>query len=123
MRLVRQTHTKITSMQPIAELKLSGVRADGSVVPITAAVGPPYRQERHWRCPISLVGIDDHLADIAGEDSLQALCLGLRLLGLRLADFLARGGRLFVEGGGPDDPDTELPLDAYFGTLGGPPHG
>jgi hypothetical protein len=111
-------------MQSIAELRLSGVRADGSVVPITVSVGQPYQHERHWRCPISLVGIDDHLADIAGEDSLQALCLGLRLLGLRLADFLARGGRLFVEGSGPDDPETELPLAAYFGTLaGGPPSG
>jgi hypothetical protein len=110
-------------MQPIAELKLSGVRADGSVVPIIVSVGQPYPQERHWRCPITLVGIDDHLADIAGENSLQALCLGLRLLGLRLADFLAKGGRLFVEGGGPDDPETELPLAAYFGTLGEPPGG
>jgi hypothetical protein len=110
-------------MQPIAELKLSGVQADGRIVSITASVGQPYQTEGHWRCPVRLVGIDDHLADIAGEDSLQALCLALRLLGQHLADFLAKGGRLFVEGGGLDDPDTELPLEAYFGTLGGPPSG
>ncbi len=106
-------------MLPIAELKLSGLRADGRVVPITASVGQPYQAEHHWRCPVSLIGIDEHLPDIAGEDSLQALCLGLRLLGMRLADFLAKGGRLFGEGGGPEDPGTELPLDTYFGPLGG----
>jgi hypothetical protein len=110
-------------MRPIAELRLSGVRADGSIVPITASVGQPCQTEAHWRCPVSLVGIDDHLPDIAGDDSLQALCLGMRLLGLRLADFVAKGGRLYVEGGGPDDPDTELSLEAYFGMLGGPPSG
>jgi hypothetical protein len=110
-------------MQPIAELRMSGMRADGRVVPITVAVGQPYEADRCWRCPVSLIGIDDHLPDIGGEDSLQALCLGVRLLGLRLADFVEKGGRLFVEGGGPDDPDTEVPLQAYFGTLGGPSGG
>jgi hypothetical protein len=110
-------------MQPVAELRLSGVRADGRVLPIIASVGQPYQAERHWRCPVRLTGIDDHLPDIAGEDSLQALCLGLRLLGSRLSDFIAQGGRLFVEGGGPDDPETELVLEAYFGTLGGPSSG
>ena len=107
-------------MQPIAELRLSGLRADGSVVPITVSVGQPYQAERCWRCHVSLTGIDDHLPDIGGEDSFQALCLGLRLLGLRLADFVAKGGRLFVEDGGHNDPDTEVPLEAYFGTFGGP---
>lgn len=102
-------------MPPIAELKLSGLRADGRIVPITASLGQPYQAEQHWRCPVSLIGIDERLPDIAGEDSLQALCLGLRLLGMRLADFLAKGGRLFNEGGGPEGPGTELPLEAYFG--------
>ena len=110
-------------MQPIAELRLSGVRADGRVVPIIAAVGQPYQGEHHWLCPVSLVGIDDRLADIGGEDSLQALCLGLRLLGLRLADFVAKGGRLFVEEGGPDEPDSDFPLEAYFGPWNGPTGG
>ena len=99
------------------------MRADGSVVPITVALGQPYQAERCWRCRVSLTGIDDHLPDIGGEDSFQALCLGVRLLGSRLADFVAKGGRLFVAGGGPHDPDTELLLEAYFGTSGGPPGG
>ena len=110
-------------MQPIAELRLSGLRADGRLVPITVSVGQPYQAEGCWRCHVSLVGIDDHLPEIGGEDSFQALCLGVRLLGLRLADFVTQGGRLFVEGGGPNDPDTEVPLEAYFGTSGGPPGG
>ena len=110
-------------MQPVAELRLSGLRADGRLVPITVSLGQPYQAERCWRCPVGLTGIDDHLPDIAGENSFQALCLGVRLLGMRLADFVTKGGRLFVEGGGPDEPDTEVPLEAYFGTLGGAPGG
>jgi hypothetical protein len=107
-------------MQPIAELRLSGVRHDGQVVLIAAAVGQPYQGKGRWCCPVSLTGIDDRSVDVGGEDSMQALCLGLRLVGLRLADFVTKGGRLFNEGE-PHEPDSEFPLEAYFGQGDLPP--
>jgi hypothetical protein len=107
----------------IAELRLLGVRSDGSRVSITVAVGQPYRGAHHWGCPVALTGLHDRLSDIAGDDALQALCLAVRFAGLRLADFVAKGGRLYSENGGPEADGTELPLDAYFGPLIEPPGG
>jgi hypothetical protein len=62
-----------------------------------------------WSCVLSLRGLYDNLAAINGEDSLQALCLALRLAERLLREFVAAGGRLELETGDP------FPIDAIFG--------
>lgn len=106
-------------MSNTAELHLVGFRNGASTrVPILATVGVPYLSDGQWRCPVGLQGIDDRLPDIAGEDSMQALCLALRFLHARLNAFRSTGGRLFYDVGGPDEPESDFPLEAYFGLAG-----
>jgi hypothetical protein len=52
----------------------------------------------------------EKLADIAGVDSLQALCLATRLAFVLLHDFKRKGGRLFLD-------EEEFPIDSYFPEL------
>ena len=49
---------------------------------------------------------------IRGASTLQALLLAICLGGMRLRDFIAKGGRVI-------DPDegNDVPLEAYFGAL------
>jgi hypothetical protein len=106
-------------VQPIAMLSLLA-RGPGQdhEFPITVAVGAPYEDGTgSWACPVVVTGLHDRLADIVGEDSLQALCLAIQLAGRLLAAFVARGGHLRSPG---DEPTEAFPLEAYFGTLGSP---
>jgi hypothetical protein len=58
---------------------------------------------------VTITGLDSRPRDIYGEDSLQALALGLRLVAAHLSDFTGRGGRLLhPEGREP------FPVGAYF---------
>jgi hypothetical protein len=80
---------------PIATLELVEVAANGARTPIHIEVGRPYHDPRGpWRCSILAGGIDREARDIFGEDSLQALSLGLEYLRTRLHFVLQRGGRL-----------------------------
>ena len=95
---------------PVAKLELVEVGADGSRIPTRIELGQPHADGRGaWACSVSIDGHDHHTKDIYGEDSLQALCLGLRMVRLHLEIALARGSRLI-------DPDegTDFPLQAYF---------
>lgn len=114
---------------PIAELDLIGIEGvTGRRLRIAIRIGKPYKRDRWWRCPVSMDGMgpapNEKMPEIAGEDSLQSLCLTLRLVGALLSDFVKAGGRLFhyEDGINPEtaeDKLTEFPLDAYFKEFGG----
>jgi uncharacterized protein YndB with AHSA1/START domain len=100
----------------IAERDVVFVAPDGTRTRGRIAVGRPRQiSEGEARCPIALDGLE-RLRPISGNDSLQALLLAIRFLGMRLHDHLARGHRV-VE---PDD-DEDVGLDNYFGALLGEP--
>jgi len=62
-------------------------------------------------CPIALDGLES-VRCIHGASTIQALLLAIRFLGMRLDDFISKGGRVI-------DPDehVDLPLEAFFGAL------
>jgi hypothetical protein len=94
----------------VASLELVEVAADGSRRPLRVEIGIPQPDGRGaWACPVSVEGFDRFTKDIYGEDSLQALCLGLRLISVHLQCALDRGSRLLE----PEE-GTEFPLEAYF---------
>ena len=103
--------------QPIATLALLGSRISSrEEFQINIAIGTPYpRGNGSWACPVELRGLHDRVAEIVGEDSLQALSLAVQFAGKLLADFVQRGGRLRSPG---DDPDDSFPLGAYFSNCG-----
>lgn len=95
---------------PIATLELVEVAADGSRIPLRIELGQPRPDGRGaWACLVSVDGYDRHAKDIYGEDSLQALCLAMRMVRLHLDCALERGSRLVHT-----DEDTDFPLEAYF---------
>ncbi len=85
-----------------------GRRCDGRI-----AVGLPYMvSDVQARCPLVLEGLETFPPQIAGDSTLQAMLLAIRLAAVRLHDFRARGGRIEYpseEGGGDVD------LDALYG--------
>ena len=96
---------------PVASLKLVEISLGGTRTPINVEVGCPRPDGRGaWACAVRVDGLDSKARDIYGEDSLQALCLGLRLVRSHLEGVLERGSRLV----GSDD-DSEFLLAAYFG--------
>src|SRR5207247_9007237 len=95
---------------PIATLELVEVAADGSRIPLRIELGQPRPDGRGaWACLVSVDGYDRHAKDTYGEDSLQALCLAMRMGRLRLYCALERGSRLVHS-----DQDPDSPLEAYF---------
>jgi hypothetical protein len=99
---------------PVATLQVVEVAADGSRILLRMELGQPRPDGRGaWACRVSVDGYDHYAGDIYGEDSMQALCLGLRMVRLQLELALARGSRLVNA-----DADTEFPWQAYF--QGGP---
>jgi hypothetical protein len=101
----------------IASEELLWHKADGSQTKLTARVGMPYRVDGdHYRCPVELVGLDGRYPDVAGESSMQALCLATNLLTTRLRHLLEAGERvLYVkddQSGSAWDVET---LNAVFG--------
>lgn len=103
--------------QPIATLSLVGRLAQTpEEFPVTVSIGTPYpRGNGSWACSVELKGLHDRLADIVGDDSLQALCLAVQFAGTLLAAFIRRGGQLRNPG---DDLEDSFSLEAYFGAPG-----
>jgi len=88
---------------PIATLKIVEIAADGSRMPMRLELGQPRPDGRGaWACQVSVDGYDHLSKDIHGEDSLQALCLALRLVRLHLEFPLERGSRLVYPDEGGD---------------------
>lgn len=101
----------------VASTKIIGIRPTGERMEIVFAVGRPYLESggefEQWRCPVSLEPLQSRLADAAGADSLQSICMALYLGLYLLGQFKAEGGKLL------HDDDTEFPLTSYsFGISG-----
>ena len=78
----------------IASEELVWLKADGGEVKVVARVGIPYKDDEDlYRCPVELDGVDSRYLDIAGQGSMQALCLALSLLATRLTHLLEDGER------------------------------
>ena len=102
-------------MSEIAATTITGVTAAGEYIAISVTIGTPYRETTDpevWRCPVAVSPLYGRLADIAGNDSLQALCLATRLAFSLLHDFKGKGGRLLLAK--EDGEETEFPVDAYL---------
>ncbi len=94
----------------LASTQMVGIRPGGERLTITVRIGQPYLSNSHpdtWSCPVSVEPLYSKLADIAGEDSLQALVLACSLAFTLLQDFKDKGGKLLNEDG------EDFPLDAY----------
>ena len=78
------------------------------------AIGMPrVMPEGEARCAVHIDGIDYGGGDgIAGETTLQALCLAMRFAGYQLHDFVQRGGVVRDE-----SDEYEVNLDHWFGPL------
>lgn len=100
-------------MTPIANITIKAVGADGETFPLDIAVGVPFVSEPHgtWACPLTLHPLWSKPNEVAGEDSLQALCLALRVARSMLDSFCEDGGQLLFNDG------TPFPLDTYFGAT------
>jgi len=97
----------------IAERAVVFVHRDGRRSEGRIAVGQPYMvSEVEARCPLVLQGLETFPPQIAGDSTLQAMLLAVRLAALRLHDFCGKGGRIEYpaeEGGGDVD------LEGLFG--------
>lgn len=96
----------------IAEVKLFCIHPSGRKGTITIKVGLPYQVcTEDVACRVAIIGLYDHLADMRGVDTLQALCLALRLARTLLQDFEARGGQLYYS----EDEQERVSAGLLFG--------
>lgn len=101
--------------EPIAETHLVCKAVRGDPFDVIVRIGRPRQQPTgEWLCSVALVGFYDRPHDIAGDDSLQALCLGLSHARAALTQFVREGGRLMYPGSADD-----YPIDAVFSGVGG----
>jgi hypothetical protein len=108
-----------TSSDFVASMNLIGVEPNGGERVFVVGVERPVRQPTgEWACP-TVTHDRPTSQPIYGEDSLQALCLGLSFIRLRLAAFLESGGRLFLDEG--RDEISHGDLAAWFSRVGGGP--
>jgi hypothetical protein len=90
---------------------------DGRRENVCLKIGIPCQvQEGDWACPCELEGFEPRYPDIRGETSLQTLCLTIRLIRLRLADFQKKGGKVCFPGI-PDEPLNAEDISLIFGGL------
>lgn len=98
---------------PIAKLELIEVTAKGERLPLSVSIDAPRPGERApWSCAVSVDGFERSTRDIHGEDAMQALLLGLRLVRTYLVMAIERGSRLVSP-----DSDIDFPFHAYFERL------
>ena len=101
----------------VSSLNLIGIDREGVERPFMVGVGKPYRRPNgEWACPTLSFDFPE-ARPIYGEDSLQALCLGLSFIRRRLEHFLEDGGRLLSA----DDRDhvPRQDLATWFSMVGG----
>jgi Domain of unknown function (DUF6968) len=102
----------------VASVSLIILTATGEELQAEASVGLPYRSATgEWRCPVRLDDLHETLPDIAGEDSLQALCLAASLLRSLLEDVIEKGGRVLCAD------RSEYPIAAIFAAVSRPSDG
>ena len=95
-------------MAEIATCKLDWISPNGTVTPLCVRVSAPYEDNGCWRCPLAIDGLQSPHAT-AGEDSLQAISLALKLTHFYLRALLENGGQLFYA-----STESAFDLDAYF---------
>jgi hypothetical protein len=85
----------------IAAMRCFGQKPGEDRVQITVEIGTPYECESpgEWACPVKVEPLYPLLRDIHGIDSLQALCLAIRLAETLLTGFRDDGGTLTYENG------------------------
>jgi hypothetical protein len=101
----------------VASMQLLAVDPEGGEHRFLVGVGRPHRQATgKWACP-TLTHDAQEARPIYGEHSLQALCLGLSHVRLRLEAFLDQGGRLFRPDG--RDEVSREDVATWFSRVGG----
>jgi hypothetical protein len=98
----------------LASAELICVAADGTQFDVRIAVGRPYEAPSgEWRCPVAMSGMEERLPDMAGEDSLQALCMALSTVRALLEHFVEQGGQLLHRNG-----RSRVEIAPTFGRVG-----
>jgi hypothetical protein len=105
----------------VASVSFIGVPPEGAEQVFVVGVGKPTPQPTgEWAC-LTMTHDQQEGRPIYGGDSLQALCLGLSFIRLKLEDFVDKGGRLFLdEGRGEISRDD---LASWFSRVGLAPTG
>jgi len=97
----------------IASSDLLCVHPDGTELHVVARLASPTRRrDGMWVSAFAVDGLHE-AQEMAGEDSLQALCMAMSMIRALLERFVAQGGRVVC----PDD-GTDFPIDATFGLMG-----
>lgn len=100
---------------PIAQQAWLCVHPNGSESTVTAKIGTPYPVDgTMWKCAAALEGLDGQYPDIAGEGSMQALGLALRLIRTRLGHAIGSGATLYFSAD-RSAPQTMEDLGGIFG--------
>ena len=100
-------------MEPVATLELIEVSPDGERKPVRVQIGQPHFDERgSWACPVVVTSISNKVREIQGEDSMQALCLGMQFVRSMLQSILERGSRLQHA-----DAEADFHPEIYFGSI------
>jgi hypothetical protein len=103
-------------MDAVATLELVEVASDGERKPIRVEIGRPHLDGRgSWACPVIVTPVSNEVREIHGEDSMQALCLGIRFVRSMLQSVVDRGNRLLHA-----DEDKNFHPEVYFGNNGQP---
>ena len=96
----------------IAELPVTWVLASGERRTGRIAIGMPLVvSDGEASCLYALDGLEYVAGPVLGAHTMQALCAALRLVGWKLHDFVARGGRVLHDTG------DDVGLDDVFGPL------
>jgi len=105
-------------MDAIATLQMIQMDSGGERKPVRVEIGKPHYDKRgSWACPVLITNIDDKVREIHGEDSMQALCLGVQFVHRMLLSVRERGHRLLEPGQDVQNAEeVDFPLNAYFGS-------
>ncbi len=102
----------------IAETKVVFVDRYGTRTSVALAIGRPYQEDEETaHCTLYMDGYDEPRA-IFGLDTLQALCLAIRLMRVQLEHLVEFEYKIYsheVDFEGEDLDDYLLPIDACFG--------
>ena len=80
----------------VASSDFIGVDKHGNDVQISVRVGMPYASDGgDAACPLSILDLHQHLPEIRGVDTLQALCLAIHTAKGLLKNFIEQGGKIY----------------------------
>ena len=102
------------SEDTVAQIRLLRVSSAGTKLPVEVRIAKPYYDGKFWKCPVYLEGFHTKIPDICGMDSLQSLCLAIKMVGELLLHIQQEGDRVIFE---HDEEEQNFPFEAYFGKL------